>query len=252
MNVLITRPDERGQQLLDKLAEKQIFAMHQPLFRLEPGQERLQLPAALNGLTAGDYVFFVSKHAVDFAHQTLKETGFRWRDDLHYFAVGQYSAQYAASQLEQAVRYPLSSENSEGVLALPEMQQVAGKNVLILRAQSGREYFAQQMIARQAQVSTLACYQRVVLSENMPEKLSLAKRMGIDTIIVSSLAGLNVLFAHTAEAERDWLLGCRLIVVSQRLADNAIKLGWQADKMIISDKADNASLQQIILQHRES
>lgn len=251
MNVLITRPDERGQQLLEMLAEQQIFAIHQPLFRVEAGHDLPQLPSVLSNLGTGDYVFAVSKNAIDFAHQTLTETGFNWRSDLCYFAVGQRSASYFASQTEQAVRYPLQSENSEGLIELPEMQQVAGKNVVILRANSGRELFAQTMAERGATIKVLECYQRLPLSDNIPEKISLAKRAGIDTIVLTSCEILTALLENTQETEREWLFHCQLVVVSQRIAKAAEKLGWQSANVIIAEKADNQTLLQTILKHQK-
>ena len=39
MNVLVTRPNTRGQELVELLNQQQIFALHQPLFTLEAGRE---------------------------------------------------------------------------------------------------------------------------------------------------------------------------------------------------------------------
>lgn len=250
MNVLITRPDERGQQLLEMLAEQHIFAIHQPLFRVEAGRELPQLPSAISALKTGDCVFAVSKNAVDFAHQTLMATGFAWRSDVQYFAVGQTSANYFASQTEQAVRYPLKFANSEGLLDLPEMQDLSGKTVLILRAESGREFFAEQAALRGADVKILECYQRIALIQDISDKISLAKRAGIDTIVATSSDIVAMLVAQTREEDRPWLFECRLIVVSQRTARDAEQLGWQAKNITISNKADNASLLNTLLQHK--
>ena len=89
MAVLVTRPDERGQQLVDMLAKAGVVAIHLPLFNIEAGAELNGLPNKFAQLKAGDYVFAVSKSAVDFADKALKNTGFVWRDDLQYFTVGQ-------------------------------------------------------------------------------------------------------------------------------------------------------------------
>lgn len=250
MNVLITRPDERGQQLVEMLAEQHIFAIHQPLFRVEAGRELPLLPAAISGLKTGDYIFAVSKNAVDFAHQTLKETGFSWRSDIHYFVVGQTSANYFASQTEQTVRYPLKFSNSEGLLDLPEMQDLNGKTVLILRAESGREFFAEQAALRGAEIKILECYQRIPLTQDMSDKISLAKRAGIDTIVATSSDIVAMLVAQTREEDHPWLFECRLIVVSPRTARDAKQLGWPSSNIILSHKADNFSLLQTLLQQK--
>ncbi|RRN00978.1 uroporphyrinogen-III synthase [Bibersteinia trehalosi] len=252
MNILVTRPDERGQQLVNMLAERQIFAIHQPILRIEAGNALPQLPSVLARLNAGDYVFAVSKNAVDFAVKALKETGFRWRSDLTYLAVGQGTANYFCSQAELSVRYPIESENSEGLLNLAGMQNLANKQVVILRANTGREYFSEQVQLRGAKVETVECYRRLLWAEDLPEKMSLAKRSGIDTLVITSGEILSILFTQTLETDRDWLLASRLIVVGRRVANLAIKLGWQSDLITISEKADNYSLLESVLQGMKS
>ena len=66
MAVLVTRPDERGKTLVDQLNQAGVVALHLPLLSIEAGTELAQLPTKLNQLKSGDYVFLVSKSAVDF------------------------------------------------------------------------------------------------------------------------------------------------------------------------------------------
>lgn len=247
MNVLVTRPDQRGQELVEMLAERQIFALHQPLFRLEAGRELLQLPSLLSRLNSGDFVFAVSKHAIDFAAETLQQTGFHFRSDLHYFAVGQSSANHFCAKSEQVVYYPLLSENSEGVLQLAQFQHLTGKNLLILRAETGRDLLANEAQKRGASVQYVECYRRIPVEENLSEKISLCKRAGIDTLVVTSGEILLSLMEHCFEEDKEWLINCRLIVVSRRLAHMAKNFGWENHKVSISPKADNSSLLQTLL-----
>ena len=139
MAVLITRPDQRGEQLAKMLAEAGVFAIHAPLFEIQAGNDLNELPNKLSQLKAGDLVFAVSKSAVDFAQQTLQNTGFAWHKELQFFAVGRRTAQHFASQAEVSVRYPTTQETSEGLLDLPQMQQLDGKRILILRGNGDRK-----------------------------------------------------------------------------------------------------------------
>lgn len=242
MNVLVTRPDSRGQELVDMLNEQQIFAIHQPLFTIEAGKELPQLPSILSRLKSGDYVFAVSPNAVEYAAKTLADTGFHFRADLKYFAVGQRTARYFTEKSEQAVIYPIESETSEGVLELPEMQEIADKTILILRANSGRELLAEKATLRGANIQYVECYQRVPVVQDIPEKISLCKRVGVDTITITSSEILTFLYEQTPEDCRTWLFDCNLVVVSPRIVKIAKQMGWQDDKIILSDKADNLSL----------
>lgn len=245
MSVLITRPEKQGQELAEMLQQHNLIAIHQPFFTIEAGKELTQLPAALSRLNAGDYVFVVSKNAVDYAVETLKQTGFHWRSDLNYLAVGKNSAYYFAEGIEQAVRYPLQSENSEGVLALSELQAIENKQILILRAETGREFLREQATQRGATVHTLEVYQRVPVTDNLAEQLNLCKRAGVDTIVITSSEILSTLFDQTLGEDRQWLLQCRLIVVGERIASLARQLGWT--QIAVSAKADNSSLLATVL-----
>lgn len=245
MNIWITRPDQRGEALAQQLNAQGIFALHQPLFEIEAGRELTQLSAYLAKLNEGDYVFAVSQNAVTFASQPLAHTGHRFRRDLHYFAVGHQTARALSEQTEQVVRYPTQNENSEGVLALPEMQDLQGKNLLILRAETGRELLREQAQLRGAKVQTVECYRRQFFTD-LSEKISFCKRAGIDGIVITSGEILSQLYQQTAEADRAWLMQCQLVVVGDRLAQQALSLGWQPHQILRSPKADNDSLLAIL------
>ncbi len=233
MAVLVTRPDERGKTLVDQLNQAGVVALHLPLLSIEAGAELAQLPTKLNQLKSGDYVFLVSQNAVDFADKTLKDIGFNWRQDLQYFTVGHRTAQHFSCQTECTVRYPITSENTEGVLNLPQMAELTDKNLLILRGNGGRELLREQATLRGATVETVECYQRTPIS------------YGVQTLVVTSLEILQALIEFVPENEQNWLKNCCLVTVSQRIADVAIQQGWH--NVVVSAGADNQSLLNTLL-----
>lgn len=245
MGVLVTRPDERGKELADMLNKAGVASIHLPFFSINAGRELNDLPNKYHQLKSGDYVFAVSRNAVHYANKTLRNTGFAWRKELNYFAVGQHSAEVFAATAEIAVRYPSQHEMSEGLLALPEMQQLEGKRILILRGNGGREYFAEQVKLRGAEVDIVECYQRVPIEYDNLEQTSICQRAGISTIIVTSVEILTYLMDFVPENEHNWLRECRLITISQRIAKQAQQFGW--DNIIMADRADNTSLLQAVL-----
>lgn len=244
MNVLIMRPSPKGEELVAMLQQHNIAAIHLPLFTLTAGRDLSHLPNIFSQLTAKDALFAVSKHAIDFTAQTLQQIGFPWRGDLHYFAIGQHTANHFAAQSEQTIHYPISSETSEGLLALPQLQSpaVSHKNFVILRAESGRELISQQLQQRGAKVITLECYQRTMITYDFPSEINLCKRFNIDTIVITSTDILLTFFKNTPENEKNWLFSCQLVVVSQRIALLSYQLGWQKSQVTLSPKADNMSL----------
>lgn len=248
MAVLVTRPDERGQQLVDMLAKAGVVAIHLPLFNIEAGAELNGLPNKFAQLKVGDYVFAVSKSAVDFADKALKNTGFVWRDDLQYFTVGQGTAQHFAMTTTLAVHYPTTQENSEGVLQLAAMQNLQGKTILILRGNGGRELLSEQAQQRGSNVEIVECYRRESIVYNSTEQTSLCKRAGVQTIVATSAEILTQLVDFVPQNEHNWLKSCQLITVSERISHLAQALGWQ--NVIVSPRADNQTLLQTLLQCR--
>ena len=250
MAVLVTRPDERGKQLTEMLNKAGIATIHLPFFFITPGRELNELPNKIISLKSGDYVVVVSKSVVRYADETLRSTGFRWRDDLHYFAVGQGSAEYFSSHSERAVTYPFNEENSEGMLKLDTMQHLEGKNLLLLRGNSGRELFSEQVKARGAALQVIECYQHTPISYDREEQTSLCKRAGVNTIIVTSVEILTLLMDFISKSEHNWIKSCRLITISRRIANLATWFGFE--RIIIAPHADNATLLQTVLAQTNS
>lgn len=245
MAVLITRPDERGILLAEMLNKAGVATIHLPFFSIAAGRELNDLPNKISQLNAGDYVVTVSKNVVMYADETLLNTGFRWRNDIHYFAVGQSTAEFFCNHTEQAVCYPYQQENSEGLLALPSMQQLDGKTILLLRGSNGRDLFLEQAKLRGAAVETVECYQRLPISYDNKEQTSICKRAGIQTIIVTSAEILTALIDFIPENEHNWLKACQLITISRRIANLAEQFGWK--NVVIAARADNNALLQAVL-----
>ncbi|AWX14090.1 uroporphyrinogen-III synthase [Mergibacter septicus] len=247
MGILITRLGVRGKTLTTMCNQAGLAAIHLPFFNLEKGSELNLLPQKLQSLSAGDYVLAVSHYAVSYASSVLQNVGFEWRQDLHYFAVGRKTAAEFSEITEQTVVYPALVENSEGILALPQFSSpnLTGKKLLLLRGNSGRELLQNTIPQRGGEVELLTCYHRTPLKQQVDPFLFC--RAGIDTIIVSSGEILTALLDFIPKNEHNWLFSCRLIVISQRLADLAIQAGWQIENIVVTDKADNNTLFQTVL-----
>ncbi|AAP96498.1 hypothetical protein A6046_05995 [[Haemophilus] ducreyi] len=239
MNVLITYPASRAQKLVDMCQQHRIFAIYQPIFSVELGADLLDLPSAMSRLNAGDNVIILSKEAFDFAWQTLADTGFAYRADLNYFVADKYLAAYVTAKTTRPVHYP-DTEQCNQLLQLGKLLQLTDKKVLILCAEEQRGLF-QNQLAEAKQVQYLACYYHKHI-EQLTAQLSLAKRAGIDTILIENEDVLLTLYEQIAAEDCQWLVKTRLVVISQHIANIAEKLGWQSDQVIIAGQTDNQTL----------
>ena len=241
MNILVTRPSPAGEMLVSRLRALGQVAWSFPLIEFTPGRELNTLPERLSALGEDDMVFALSQHAVTFAQAHLQQTHAYWPLQPRYFAIGRSTALalHTASGIE--VRYPLDQEISEVLLQLPELQNIQGKRALILRGNGGRELLGETLVARGAQVEFCECYQRCgKLYDGAQEAMRWHTR-GVDTIVVTSGEMLQQLFTLIPLWYREnWFLRCRLLVVSERLANLARELGWQ--DIQVAENADNDAL----------
>lgn len=241
MNILVTRPSPAGEMLVSRLRALGQVAWSFPLIEFTPGRELNMLPERLSALGKDDMVFALSQHAVTFAHAHLQQTHTHWPLQPAYFAIGRTTALalHTASGIE--VRYPLDQEISEVLLQLPELQNIQGKRALILRGNGGRELLGETLVARGARVEFCECYQRAGKVYDGAQEAMRWHTRGVDTIVVTSGEMLRQLFTLIPLWYREnWLLRCRLLVVSERLAHLARELGWH--DIQVAENADNDAL----------
>ncbi len=164
-----------------------------------------------------------------------------WPTSPHYFAIGRTTALALHTVSGQHIRYPLDREISEVLLQLPELQNIAGKNALILRGNGGRELLGATLAERGARVTFCECYQRSAKHYDGAEEAMRWQSRGVTTLVVTSGEMLQQLWSLIPQWYREqWLLHCRVVVVSERLALQARELGWQ--EIQVADNADNDAL----------
>ncbi len=164
-----------------------------------------------------------------------------WPTSPRYFAIGRTTALALHTVSGQHIHYPLDREISEVLLQLPELQNIAGKNALILRGNGGRELLGATLTERGARVTFCECYQRSAKHYDGAEEAMRWQSRGVTTLVVTSGEMLQQLWSLIPQWYREqWLLHCRVVVVSERLALQARELGWQ--EIQVADSADNDAL----------
>jgi uroporphyrinogen-III synthase len=118
---------------------------------------------------------------------------------------------------------PSERFDSEGLLAQPELQDAAGKHVMIFRGDGGRELLGDTLKARGADVEYVTCYLRS--KPGFDAGALLAARP--DAIIVTSSEALRHLWEMLNEQERASLVVVPLVVPHERIAEAARQQGWR-------------------------
>lgn len=228
LKVLITRPEAKAQQLATLLDILNIESTSQPLFDYQPYATPKETSIALK---QANILIFVSAAAVNYANAScsLINNDLLNNPSLLIFAVGNATKQALLSLgITNVLSPPYQEEHSEGLLKLPELNNVAGKKVLIIRGNGGREHIAETLHLRGANVNYIESYQRVwrTLTKNIAKQWHATQ---INCIVVTSndiLVALLDFLTNVTDSQNDyWQKKCLWIVVSDRIEINAKKLG---------------------------
>lgn len=231
---LVVRPAAQAAELTALLRQHGHAPLCCPLLETRPGSELARLP---EWLPAADIVIAVSIHAVHFAHHFLLQTGLTW-PHIDYFAVGQASADAFAEAGIQAL-CP-DDPRSEGLLALPALQEVSGKRVLILRGNDGRDLIARTLASRGALVHYCATYERHYPDLDGDALTRRWQGAGLDSLLVTSGELLQRLLALVPGPQHPWLYDRLLVVPSPRVAEMAGEAGFT--RIVIAQGASNQAL----------
>lgn len=186
-----------------------------------------------------DSVIFVSQNAVRHTFDWLHDYWPQLPLGLRYFAVGERTAALASEQGVQVLA-PHASMTSEALLALPELQEVWGKKILICRGLGGLPRLGEALHQRGAMVRYLELYQRL-LPASAAQTLQNARSQLLpqDFLVVFSSETLQHLAQLLASLQAP-PYNQPLLVPSQRVADAAAQLGFS--QVLIAANASEAAM----------
>jgi|GEM_PF-53713 len=175
--VVITRPAGQSQALAAQLEARGLRTLEFPLIVIEPVRDDAPLREALGALDRYALVVFVSPNAVDRAFECYGAISSIWPHALPVAVVGPASvaalARHGVAAPAHRVISPAGAADeeparfdSESLYAALEKtlgeNAFAGKRVLIVRGDGGREWLADRLREAGAEVEAVAAYRRVV------------------------------------------------------------------------------------------
>jgi len=223
--VLVTRPRELAQGLAKRVADAGGRAILFPAIEIEP------LPQS-GPVGRYDMVVFVSPSAV--------RHGSRWVGAGHKaLAVGAGTA-HEIKKYRQDVIFPASGADSEALLDLPELAQLSGQQVLIVRGQGGRSLLGDTLRERGARVEYAECYRRVRPRADAARLLA----AWVDAVTVNSGEALQNLVALLGAEGQQRLRDTPLFVPHRRVAQQAESAGLR--KVLIAGPGDDEMIERLV------
>lgn len=222
--IMVIRPLRDDDAFIALLNQSGAQVTQIPVIDIEPLEEEQAIKNLILDFDNMDIAIFVSGNAARFGLQWLDQYWPMLPLGVQYLAVGRKTAEILQQHIgrEDAgdVDFPAEQQNSEGLLALPQMQSVTGKRIVIFRGRQGRELLGQTLTARGANVTYCELYKRIINTENVAKAHQQLKQT--DILVVHSGDLLKAL----GEVPDSQAAIVKVIVPSNRVADIARQLGY--------------------------
>ncbi|HEV3426355.1 MAG TPA: fused uroporphyrinogen-III synthase HemD/membrane protein HemX [Paraburkholderia sp.] len=255
--VVITRPAGQSDALGTLLSARGLKPLEFPLIAIAPVRDDTPLREALGALDRYALVVFVSPNAIDRAFECYRSISSIWPHALPIGVVGPASvaalARHGVSAPDHRVVSPTGTADeeparfdSESLYAALEKtlgeNAFAGKRVLIVRGDGGREWLADRLREAGAEVEAVAAYRRIVpeppigawtavhtLLEGAPHAWLVTSSEGVRNL--DELAR-----EHLTAGEIVELRHAHLVAPHPRIAETARSLGF--DRITVSGAGD--------------
>ncbi len=224
--VLVTRPAGQAGHLAELIRAAGGEPVLFPVIEIRDAEDSQPLINLIDRLDAFELAVFVSANAVQKVLQ-LVHARRAWPAGLRVATVGRGSERELHRHGFAAVIAPSERFDSEALLDLPELQEVAGKRVVIFRGDGGRELLGDTLAARGAVVEYAECYRRGRPETDTAPLLALLARHELDALTVTSSEGLANLYGMLGEPGRQWMQQTPLFAPHERIAAAARALGVQ-------------------------
>jgi len=260
LKIVVTRPRDQAAQLARSIEQAGGMPLLFPLLDITAVQDTSTLNEQIARLGQFNLAIFISPNAVHYGIEAIRAalspspspaSGRGVRDSagegrsvlpptLKIATVGQGSAKALRESGIANVIAPTERFDSEGLLALPELQNVGGWRVMIFRGDGGRELLGDTLKARGATVEYATCYQRSKPQQDAGVLLAAVP----DAITVTSSEALGHLWQMLKDSDWAALRDTPLFVPHARIAGLAREQGWL--QVQVTESGDDGMLSALI------
>ncbi|HEX2222425.1 MAG TPA: uroporphyrinogen-III synthase [Candidatus Limnocylindria bacterium] len=180
--VLVTRPAAQAGELAALLADRGIESVTVPTVEIEAAPES-PLDGALQALGDGDWLVVTSANGAEVVGRRAAGSARPLRSSVRIAAVGPATAARLAAYGLRASHVPeryLTAAIAEG------MDDVAGRRVLLARADASTPELRAALEARSALVNEVVAYRTIIAPEGSRRRLAEALEQGVDGLTFTS------------------------------------------------------------------
>jgi uroporphyrinogen-III synthase len=224
IGVIVTRPQRQAAVFASRIAALGGSPLIWSAIVILPPDDGAQLAEVHARLDRFDIAIFVSANAVEFGARPPRA----WPSQLRIYAPGPGTAEALAAAGIADARIPARTWDSEGLLELPDLADVAGKRIVIFRGEGGREFLGNALRTRGAIVDHVPCYRRVAPQAGAEGLVEALRDGRAHALTLTSSEGVDNLMAALGPEGRAKIATLPTFAAHARIAEHARELGLAA------------------------
>ncbi|MCZ7562980.1 MAG: uroporphyrinogen-III synthase [Burkholderiales bacterium] len=222
--IVVTRPAGQTESLAELVRAAGGEAIVFPVIEIRDLADVRPILELAGRLDDFDLAVFISANAVDKAMNLVRARR-AWPPRTRVATIGKGSENALRRFGFADIIAPAGRFDSEALLELAPLLDVAGKRVVIFRGDGGRELLGDTLRARGAAVEYAECYRRARPDADVAPLLRLWARGELDAITVTSSEGLHNLYDMVGKLGQQWLRRTPVFCPHPRIAAAAQALG---------------------------
>ena len=241
-SIAITRPVDQAKKLSALIVEAGGTPILFPLITIAALENYANFDATIAQLNGFQMAIFISSNAVQHGMPRVLKAFGCIPNNLTFAAIGPITSQELHGFGAKQVLTPTDKFDSESLLALPEMQAVKNKKIMIFRGVGGRDVLAEILKARGAHITFAECYQRKNPQTNSDVLAQLYVEKKLHGIVVTSSEAMRNLLDLAGDAS--WLKLTPIFVNHARVAET---VGLENYQVQIADTVGDAAMLNTII-----
>ena len=226
--IWIARPAGQAEDITKRIEQAGGQAFVMPVMDIIPCEASPKDIQQVQNLDHFQQVIFLSTNAVKYGLELLAHYWPQWPVGIQWWAVGQVTADAIKSYGINA-QTPNRQFSSEGLIEAIGVNQLLDQKMLIVRGVNGRNLLPDTLQAKGAKITLLEVYKRQVANpgEEQRQKLvNFIKNDQLSAMLVTSVEALENAGSIAADHKLP-IKNIPLVVISERIADAAVKLGFE-------------------------
>lgn len=222
--VLNTRPAKQAQAFTQTLKNAGFVAVTLPGLEIAPNT--IDWLSPILPLKQAHQAIFISPNAVTYCFDYLKNKNIDWPETILVTAIGNTTAAKLKSYGIQFCQVPAIA-TSEHLIQLDSFQSIQHETIFLFKGNHGRELIAQSLLEKGGNIIPVSVYN--TRKSTIPEEYitNLWQNDAIDTIVFTSVQALQHITSAFTEESLVWFCNKPCLVISERLALEAARLGMK-------------------------